>query len=207
MSQVAEPSSISNVIAMNEPQHMWHKLVWELHYLINSMSVWEDDGGNPAQVFRAFNTAVTAWHLTDWIWQSSPKSRAALKQRFKFSCNETPSGIKKGLGRFQHAVAEDCGALKICREIANGSKHMRTDKPDPAIKAMASWDAVVEGVGLAKPGDLIMGLRVADSGKEQDAVLWFIEALGYWDRLMSEEKLLEGAKPLPNKIVKETPNR
>jgi hypothetical protein len=191
---------------MSEPQHMWHKLVWELHHLIDSMSVWVDDGGYPEPAFRAFNTAVTAWHLSDWLWQSGPQARAALKKRFIcISSNETPTGIRRGLGRFQHAVHEDCRALKVCREIANGSKHMRTDNLDPAIKAMASWDPVVDGAGLAKPGDLIMGLKIADGGKTQDAVLWFIEALGYWDRLMSEEKLLEGAKPMPNKLVKAKP--
>jgi hypothetical protein len=207
MTQAPEPSSIPNVFAMNQPQHMWHKLVWELQYLTDSMSVWVDDGGYPEPVFRAFNTAVTAWHLTDWLWQSSPETRAALKKRFKISCNETQSGIKKGLKRFQHAVTEDCRALKICREIANGSKHMRKENPDPAIKTMATWDPVVEGAGLAKPGDLIMSLRIADGDKEQDAVLWFIEALGYWDRLSSAENLLAGAKPLAKKLVKATANR
>jgi hypothetical protein len=195
MNQAPAANAIPNVLAMSEPLHMWQKLVWELRELIDSLAM--DD--EPA--FRAFNTAVTAWHLSDWLWQSGPEARAALKKRFKISYKETQGGIRKGLAKFQRSVREDCRALKVCREIANGSKHMRTDSPDPAIKAMASWDPVVEREGLARPADLIMGLRIADGDKEQEAVLWFIDALGYWDRLMAEEKLLEGAKPMPKEII------
>jgi hypothetical protein len=94
---VAKPSEIPNVFAMNQPQHMWVKLAWELQHLTDSMSVWEDNGPYPEPVFRAFNTAVTAWHITDWLWQSSPETRAILKKRFGISGKETTAGIKKGL--------------------------------------------------------------------------------------------------------------
>lgn len=125
-----------------------------------------------------------------------------LKKRFGVSSKETLSGIKKGLKRFQDAVAADSRALYICREIANGSKHMRLAKPDLAIKAMARWDPAVERAGLVKPGDLIMSLVIADGAKQQDAVLWFIEAFGYWERLFSTDKLLAIAAALPNKIIR-----
>jgi hypothetical protein len=75
-------------------------------------------------------------------------------------------------------------------------------KPDPAIKALARWDPAVERVGLVKPGDLIMSLVIADGAKEQDTVLWFIEAFGYWERLLSTEKLLAAPTLLPNKIIR-----
>jgi hypothetical protein len=205
MAQGPKPSYIPNVFAMNEPQHMWVKLAWELQHLTDCMSVWVDNGGYPEPLFRAFNTAVTAWHISDWLWQSSPETRAVLKKRFKVSCKETPSGISKGLKRFQDAVAKDCRALHICREIANGSKHMRKANPDPAIKAMARWDPVVEGAGLVKPGDLIMSLIIADGAKEQDAVLWFIEAFGYWEHLLSTEKLFAAPTRLPNRVIRPNP--
>jgi hypothetical protein len=203
MVEAPKPSEIPNVFAMNEPQHMWVKLAWELQHLTSSMSVWEDEGPYPEAIFRAFNTAVTAWHISDWLWQSSPETRAIVKKRFKISSKETASGIKKGLKRFQNTVAADCRALYICREIANGSKHMRKSNPDPAIKAMVKWDKAVEAVGLVKPGDLNMSLIIADGEKEQDALLWFIEAFGYWEKLMTAEKLFK-AEParIPNKIIR-----
>ena len=136
MVKAPKPSDIPNVFAMNEPQHMWVKLAWELQHLTDCMSVWEDNGGYPEPIFR-INTAVTAWHISDWLWQSSAETRLILKKRFGVSSKETPSGIKKGLKRFQEAVAADSRALYVCREIANGSKHMRLAKPDPAIKTLA----------------------------------------------------------------------
>src|ERR1700683_2706025 len=189
MVQTPKPSDIPNVFAMDQPQHMWVKLAWELQHLTDSMSVWkEDEGAYPEPVFRAFNTAVTAWHISDWLWQSSVDTRAILKKRFGISAKETAAGMNKGLRRFQDAVVEECRALYVCREIANGSKHMRKSNPDPTIKAMAKWDPAVEAVGLAKPGDLVMSLTIADGGDERDAVLWFIDALGFWERLMAAEK-------------------
>ena len=125
-----------------------------------------------------------------------------MKKRFKVSCKETKSGVKKGLKRFQDAVAEDSRALYICRELANGSKHMRTSTPDPAIKALTKWDPVVEGVGLVKPGDLKMSLMVSDGAKEQDAILWFVDAFGYWERLFTTEKLFGSQRRLPDKIIR-----
>ena len=103
---------------------------------------------------------------------------------------------------FQNKIAKDCRDLYICREIANGSKHMRTDKRDEKVRAMAKWSAVVEGAGLVKPGDLVMDLRIADGDKERDAELCFIEALGYWEKLFNDEKLMVGKARLPDKIIR-----
>lgn len=201
MVETGQAASISNVFVMSHPQHMPAKLSWELEYLTSCMSVWEDNNGYPEPIYRAFNTAVTAWHISDWLWQSDAATRAILKKRFKVSAKETTAGWKKGLKRFQNALAKESRALAICREIANGSKHMRTSKPDPKIKALTKWSPVVEGVGLAKPGDLIMSLMVADGEKEQDAVLWFIDAFGYWTKLFEAENLAAAEAPLPQKIV------
>jgi hypothetical protein len=92
------------------------------------MSVWVDNEEFPVAIFIAFNAVVTAWHITDWLWQSSSERRVALAKRYNFAYAETETGIRKGLERFQNAVVEDCRALYVCREIANGSKHMRRKK-------------------------------------------------------------------------------
>ena len=72
MVEVPKRSDIQTVFAMNEPQHMLSKLIWEIQRLTDAMSVWNDKFPEP--IFMAFNTAVTAWHITDWLWQSSPKN-------------------------------------------------------------------------------------------------------------------------------------
>lgn len=121
---------------------------------------------------------------------------------YRVEYNETPSGIEKGLERFQDAVAKDCRALHVCREIANASKHMRKKKPDADIKAIVEWHEAIDGAGNAQPGDLVMSLSIVDRAKRQSAVRLFIDALGYWEKLLNEQKLFSKDKVLPQKIIK-----
>jgi hypothetical protein len=195
-------SAIPNVFGMDHPQHMFTKLAWELNALMDSMSVWKDNEAAPHSLFMAFNTAITAWHVTDWLWQHRPETRTKLATKFQFVFEETPTGIKRGLEKFQDAVVLHCDELRVCREIATGSKHMRKNKVDPNIKAQAVWAKAVDGVGLAKPGDLVMSLRITHNDKEVDAELAFIEAFGFWEKLMTELGVFTTEAWLPDKIMK-----
>jgi hypothetical protein len=184
---------------MHEPQHMLSKLLWEIDVLTKSMSVWVDNEQFPVPIFGA----VTAWHITDWLWQSSAENRNKLAKRYKFAFTEgTPSGIGRGLERFQEAVAKDSRHLFICREIANGSKHMRRKKIDPDVRAAAKWHKAVENVGLVKAGDLVMSLLIKDREQEHDANYLLIEAFGYWEQLFMNEKFISAKARLPDKIIK-----
>jgi hypothetical protein len=202
---VAEPpkqSDIENVFAMNQRQHMLAKLLWEISELTGAMSVWKDNEEFPVPIFMAFNAAVTAWHITDWLWQSRPETRALLAVRYGFEFTEgTSSGLDRGLRRFQKVVKEQNRPLRICREIANGSKHMRSER-DPDIKARAVWHEVIERVGVVKPGDLILSLIVEDGEEQKDVVRYLIDAFGYWERFFMNEKLIDAAVRLPDKIIR-----
>lgn len=200
--QPTEQSAISNVFGMDHPQQMYVKLAWELNALMASMSVWKDNEAAPEALFHAFNTAITAWHISDWLWQYQPGIRKQLATKFQFVFEETSTGIKKGLGKFQEAIVLHCNELRVCREIANGSKHMRKTKTDPNINAQAVWSKVVDPAGFAKPGDLVMSLRVTNKDKETDAELAFIEALGFWEKLMTELGVFAKDAKLPDKIIK-----
>lgn len=202
MVEQPKPSEISTVFGMDHPQHMWTKLAWELNGLIDSMSVWKDNEAAPEPLFHAFNTAVTAWHMTDWLWQYDCATRKKLATKFQFVFECTPTGIKRGLEKLQDAVVLHCDELKVCREIANGSKHMRKNKVDHNIKAQAVYEKVVEGVGFAKPGDLKMTLRITHNDNEVDAELAFIEAFGFWEKLMNELSIFSREARLPDKIMK-----
>lgn len=206
MVEPLKSSDIGNVFAMHEPQHMLSKLLWEIYELTNSMSVWMENGQWPVPIFQAFNTAVTAWHITDWLWLSSPETRAIIRKRYGVFDDETQKGLRKGLEAFQNTVAKENRDLYICREIANGSKHMRTTKRDETVRAMAKWSPVVEGAGLVKPGDLVLNLRIADGETESDAEGCFIEAFGYWEKLFTDEKLMVGKARLPDKIIRAEPS-
>ncbi len=76
--------------------------------------------------YHAFNCAVTAWHVTDWLWQDIP-SELRNKRQWK-DCK-----------KFQDYVRKDCPELNLCHQIANGSKHCLVERnPDSAISAVIS---------------------------------------------------------------------
>jgi hypothetical protein len=179
MVEVPKPSDITNVFGLNNPQHMYTKMMVELTNLQTALSVWTKNEPYPEPLFIAFNLAVTAWHMSDWLWMSSRKNREMLARKYSIAYNETPSGIDSGLGRFQEAVAKENRALYACREIANASKHMRRKKHDPEIKALVEWHPVIEAVGHAKVGDLVMSLSIFDGEKKWDASRFFIDAIGH----------------------------
>jgi hypothetical protein len=202
MAEAPKPSEIPHVLAMDDPQQMLAKLFWEIHELTDKMSVWIDNEEFPVAIFIAFNAVVTAWHITDWVWQSSPERRAAIAKRYGFAYAETETGIRKGLERFQEAISKECRALYVCREIANGSKHMRRKKADPDVKAKAEWHKSLEKVGVVNVGDYVMSMTITDGNEELDPVMWLIEAAGYLEKLFREEKWITNEKRLPDKIIR-----
>jgi hypothetical protein len=197
------PSDIQNVFALNKPQHMLSKLLWEIESLSKSLSVWTQRGEFPEPLFIVWNAAVTAWHITDWLWQSTPEIREILTKRYKLKFVEgSKNALREGFEEFQNAVADESRFLYVCREIANGSKHMRKNKIDPDITAVARWDLAIEGAGHVRPGDLILSLFIVDGNHEEDATRWFIQAFGYWEQLFTKENLISVQARLPDKIIK-----
>jgi hypothetical protein len=206
MTEIPKPSDIQNVFALNKPQHMLSKLLWEIDSLSKSLSVWTQRGEFPEPLFIVWNTVVTAWHITDWLWQSTPEIRDILTKRYELKFVEgSKNALRDGLEEFQNAVAEDNRFLYVCREIANGSKHMRKNKIDADITAEARWSLAIEGAGHVKPGDLTLNLFIRDGDHEEDANRWLIQAFGYWEQLFSQEKLISVQARLPDKVIKPQP--
>jgi hypothetical protein len=202
MTEAPKPSGISNVLALNDPQQMLAKLLWEIRELNKAMSVWVDNEEFPVAIFIAFNAIVTAWHITDWVWQLSDERRKVLAERYGFNYAETDTGIRRGLEKFQNAVARDCRALHVFREIANGSKHMKKRKIDPDISATAKWHKALEKVGVVNVDDYVMSLSISDSNQTLDVVAWLIDAFGYWEKLFRNEQWITSEKRLPDKIIR-----
>jgi hypothetical protein len=198
-----KPSSLTNVFGLDNPQHIYTKMMVELMRFQDASSVWTKNEPFPESLFIAFNLAVTIWHMTDWLWMSSPTARQILKKRYSLQFDEkTQSGLEKGLCGFQKAVRAERRSLHVCEEIANASKHMRRRKTDPSIKAVVEWHEVIEAAGHAHKGDLLMSLSIVDNGKKQDATLFFIDAIAYWEGLLRAQNLLSEDAILPQKIVK-----
>jgi hypothetical protein len=102
----------------------------------------------------AFNIAVTAWHLCDWVFNDmNPEQRTRL-------------GIHDFIQMCKHAL--DCRALNIFRQVATASKHWTvTNRPDPTVKvvvaAVPQWSIMFE-----------------DSNGKMSADEAFEQALSFW---------------------------
>lgn len=131
------------------------KLYWEIERLHNAM---------PHDVIDmkcfAFNAAVTAWHLTDWVFEDmTPTQRAQ---------HGTTS-----LKGFQNYVRQQCRSIHLCRQIATASKHrVVTLHVDQGVDAgivfgaqkdgqFASWSIVVKDGAVIHPAlDVLENARL-----------------------------------------------
>jgi hypothetical protein len=124
--------------------------------------------------YHAFNCAVTAWHMTDWIWMY-----ISLGEQRELAA-------KHGLARadlrdFQDAIAQESRALNACREICNGSKHREVTRKraDPHVRAGATWG---ELKASRKKAETAYGVRweITDRVGTRPALDVFSEAEDYW---------------------------
>jgi hypothetical protein len=114
---------ISNVFLLATPADMYWKLSWELTELGTAMASDRNRFPRQSAAYHAFNCAVTAWHMADWIWQAAgAEQRLWLSNKYQFSL---VNDERKSLSRFYDSIASACPELHVCRQIANGSKHMR----------------------------------------------------------------------------------
>jgi hypothetical protein len=130
------------------------------------------------------------------------RDTAILTQRYKLKFVEgSKTAQREGLEEFQDAVAKNNRFLYVCREIANGSKHMRKNKIDPDITALARWLPVIQGAGHVVAGDLTLSLVIIDGDHEEDATRWLIQAFGYWEQVFTQENLVSVQNRLPDKVI------
>lgn len=104
----------AKTFSLDGPKAYLEKIEWELSRL-NEISPRDQ----PAYQFQAINCAMTAWHMTDWVFHKLPPDERA---RYK------------GEGEFREWARQDFIGLKLCREIADASKHVTlTRKVEPYI--------------------------------------------------------------------------
>jgi len=89
---------------------MWEKLGTEF----------DDFKANRLSTRHALNFALTAWHLSDWLWATDLKVRGT---------SQIPQLGKEftGLENFQLHLREKCSDLSIISEICHASKHTRSE--------------------------------------------------------------------------------
>jgi hypothetical protein len=102
----------------------------------------------------AFNAAVTAWQLCDWVFNDmTPEQRQKLRV--------------SSLGDLQKHVRENCRALYLCRQAATASKHWKVNShPDPDVDVVvwhdnAGWTIHFDDGGQKQPAYVVFELAHA----------------------------------------------
>jgi hypothetical protein len=192
------PAPSGKVFVLATPQHMLHKLHWEIYNLRKALTERPEHLGHMhAPSYCAFNCAVTAWHLSDWTWQASTSEQRA----FILSCIDTDAN-KNDFGKLQAYLRDNSRALYICRQIATGSKHVKIEKyDDPDIRAETRLESEPARVGEMRAGDRLAvhryRLSLFDKGTERPALDVFEEAYKDWEGFLATWGLVEGARLVP----------
>lgn len=92
------------------------------------------------QVDAAINFAITAWHMTDWLWVQHEDK---LREHFDVNSRR----------EFQDEMRRRCPGLAVCDVIANAAKHggvANARKDRPYIETVLIAHPVGEGAGGAE---------------------------------------------------------
>src|SRR6516225_361432 len=114
-SYVATGATQPKTLAMQSSRDMLEKLKREIDRLAGSIIRQEI-------VDHGLNAAMTAWHLTDWVWKEIQGStrRPTLTARAGAPIRE--------LKQFQELVKRNCAELAYCEDIAISTKHFAFSK-------------------------------------------------------------------------------
>ena len=144
------------------------------------------------KMWKAFDCAVTAWHISDWLWRE--RKAAGL-----FTGN---------VQDFQNEMQVKHRALRLCKYIATASKHSGVDySQDPTIKFIIQSKQRDE----QEPSDenLLKSLAEIDRAKEweiliedalgfQDAAAVFYQAQSIWDQeILADERAADSKRFAP----------
>ena len=142
--------------------------------------------------FRAFNTAMTAWHLADWVWSDmTPAQRQQLETDWKVRLQvDSNDG-----GAFRGELRKVNRELAICREIATASKHVEiTNSRDEIIDTVASAKTSIvhnsDGEQIQINGQFVLvtkwKLKVQDGDKKRDFIQIVDQAIKFWIAFIDE---------------------
>ena len=169
---------VPQTFAVETAQDMSEKLWWEIE-------AYRGEPDLQPKLWRAFNCAVTAWHISDWLF----------KQR-------QTEGVEVGtLIDLQNDVQRRSRALKLCKHIATASKHGGVDRRfDPTIRVIVAAKITAEKVPFEEiDRSQHWEIAISDGDGETDALQVFYKAYEFWDReILIDERRLD-----PDRFVQE----
>lgn len=158
---------VPQTFAIEDAADMVNKLAWEIDGL-------RDEPEIERKLWRAFNCAVTAWHVTDWLWRERGEGHT--------------------LSVFQAGLIERCPALLACRYITNASKHGGVDRnPNDTITVrveasdddLGDWPQAI----LQSTRSHHWSLVIRTPEGEVDALVLFDRVRQFWDDFLAEREL------------------
>ena len=175
---------------LTSSRDLLEKLEWELDRLKEASN---QNPTDPTDLyFHAFNAAVTAWHIADWVWRDmTPDQRKKLEIDWDVNlCVNDEEG-----GAFRGNLRKKDRDIAICREIATASKHVNiTRGRDETIETVASAkttsDHDSEAAQIQVNGTFVTTtvwkLKVADHGNRRDLVDVFDKAFKFWVKFVND---------------------
>ncbi len=172
---------------IDTPADMLRKLQRELNRVAEASFIKQDltDFG--------LNCALTAWHISDWVWQhrfkDDPEALKTLLSRYpKLLERSNEYGFKEYLTR-------QCPELALCQDIANGFKHvaaipLNTRQAKGADDTTASATTALGLYGYVADGESYRLKISSPDGKSCDGVNAFNEVVRFWTQFMAEHGLL-----------------
>ncbi|MCK0547876.1 MULTISPECIES: hypothetical protein [Pseudomonas syringae group] len=175
---------------LNSPLQLLIKLVWNVKQLRSSVRSSDKAGEFFPTVYKAFDCAITAWQLADWVWASVQDKGAILSKV------PTKYAGRKPLAQFQALICDENKYLRICRHIADSNKHFGVDhRPDPKLKVSVEWTIESEFAAGSAAGSPLVDrsyrLVVNDSGQEYEALEVMKGALEFWAKELGEQSILQ----------------
>lgn len=166
-SRITSPGTPSleqfKTFSLRGPRDLLAKLRWDIEQL--QMILSETVGYH----YQAMNCAVTAWQMCDWVYADIRESKKAEFPRER---------------QFRDHIKAESNWLRICRELADASKHRKlTDSPEPDI------GTPYIDVFVTKSGEIVTQMQVYDGTEIYSAeqVMW--GAYYFWEEYLDKHGL------------------
>ena len=181
MSDLTELES-GHVFRMRSVQDIFGKLYREKQRFEKAGS---DNEGREDQVDASVNFAITAWHLTDWVWH---RREHEMRECLGVKC----------LREFQDELRRRCVDLAVCDVIANAAKHGEPLRPmphRPEIETVLVAHPVAEGAEgvelIATQKDRQWSLKIEVNGRPEDPHALFRRVFLCWHKFIQRHFVAE----------------
>ena len=147
---------IPQAFAVEDAKELTQKLWWEIE-------AYRDEPSLQSKLWRAFNCAVTAWCITDWVWKEQHKAK----------------GMKED--DWQKLAQSRCLELRLCKYIANASKHGGVDRsPDSTINVIVRATDAPASSSDDVSHSSHWEIMVSNNSGDQDALKVFYKVHDFW---------------------------